>query len=274
MSFSDNSDNEAGFRVYVNGGLNQTLEANTTTFQVMPGCGETWSVYVTAFNAAGESAPTGSINVGGVCEPPAAPSSLAVTSWSGIMANMRFQDNSDNEDGFRVYANGGLYRTLGPDETTFQVGPACGSTYSINVTAFNSAGESAPTNTINVAGVCEPPAAPSNLAVISWAGSMANMRFQDNSNNEDGFRVYANGGLYRTLGPNETTFQVGPGCGSTYSIYVTAFNTAGESGHSNTINVGGVCPVLDAAPAGVAAGVPAPRLWPRVADLPCLAKRM
>ena len=263
MSFVDNSDNEAGFRVYVNGSVHQTLEANTTTFQVAPGCGETWSVQVAAFNAAGESGLTGAINVSGVCEPPAAPSSLAVTGWSGNMANMRFQDNSNNEDGFRVYANGGLYRTLGPNETSFQVGPGCGSTYSINVTAFNSSGESAPTNTINVSGVCELPAAPSNLAVISWSGNMANMRFQDNSNNEDGFRVYANGGLYRTLGPNETSFQVGPGCGSTYSINVTAFNSSGESAPTNTINVSGACPLLRTVPAG-------PILVE--ADLPRLAK--
>jgi hypothetical protein len=71
---------------------------------------------------------------------------------------------------------------------------------------------------------------------------MRDMAFTDNSDNEDGFRVYANGGLYKTLGANVTTFQVGPACGSTYSIYVTAYNTEGESDPSNTINVQGVCP--------------------------------
>jgi hypothetical protein len=240
MAFNDNSDDEQGFRVYANGSVHMTLNPNETSFQVGPPCGTTYAVYVVAYNTAGESDPTGTINVAGACLP-VAPSNLRVTSWSGNMANMRFNDNSDNEQGFRVYVNGGVYRTLGPNETTFQVGPPCGATYAVYVVAYNLAGESGPTGTINVAGACLP-AAPSNLRVTSWSGNMANMAFNDNSDNEQGFRVYVNGGVYRTLGPNVATFQVGPPCGATYAVYVVAYNASGESGPSGTINVGGACP--------------------------------
>jgi len=254
MAFTDASNNEAGFRVYANGGLFKTLGSDETTFQVEPPCGSTTNVYVTAYNAVGESVHSNSVRVAGAaCPPPGptvpgAPSNLAVTGWSGTVANMAFSDRSNNEDGFRVYANGGVYRTLSPNETAFQLSTECGATYSVYVVAFNGAGESGHTNTVNVAGAaCPPPGpvaprAPSNLAVTGWSGTMAKMAFNDRSDNEDGFRVYVNGGVYQTLGANDTTFQMGPGCGSTYSVYVVAFNAAGESGRSNTVNVTGACP--------------------------------
>jgi hypothetical protein len=85
------------------------------------------------------------------------------------------------------------------------------------------------------------PLVPSDLVLVDWSGSMANMAFTDNADNEEGFHVYVNGSVYRTLGPNETTFQVGPNCGTVYNVYVTSFNAAGESTASNDVDVAGLC---------------------------------
>jgi hypothetical protein len=85
------------------------------------------------------------------------------------------------------------------------------------------------------------PLVPSDLVLVDWSGSMANMAFTDNADNEEGFHVYVNGSVYRTLGPNQTTFQVGPNCGTVYNVYVTSFNAAGESTASNDVDVSGLC---------------------------------
>ncbi len=81
-----------------------------------------------------------------------------------LAVTLSWQDNSDNEDGFRVYRQlvGGTFETLGttaPNVPTFQdangVPGAC-----YKVTAFNLAGESGPSNTVCLP---LPPTAPSSL---------------------------------------------------------------------------------------------------------------
>ena len=56
-----------------------------------------------------------------------------------------------------------------------------------------------------------PPAAPSKLVVANEVCNQnaysITLNWIDNANNEDGYRVYYNGGLIATLGPNATSFQ-------------------------------------------------------------------
>jgi hypothetical protein len=84
---------------------------------------------------------------------PITPSNLTATPVSSTQINLAWTDASSNEDGFKVYrgtssgAVTSLVATLGSGITNFQnTGLSASTTYYYKVTAFNSAGESAPSN--------------------------------------------------------------------------------------------------------------------------------
>lgn len=85
---------------------------------------------------------------------PAAPSSnLAYCGGSTTSACVTWVDQSDNEDGFRIYVNNELHGTVGPNVTSYTAGGFTpGLTYCFKVAAFNAAGESA-----RVGGLCKNP---------------------------------------------------------------------------------------------------------------------
>ncbi|HSP35705.1 MAG TPA: matrixin family metalloprotease, partial [Thermoanaerobaculia bacterium] len=88
------------------------------------------------------------------------------------------------------------------------------------------------------------PVAPTNLTAAAASSTTATLQWNDNSSNESGFHIYfaqgASGGSFSNIG------DVGAGVKSatvtglatgTFRFYVTAFNTSGESGSSNTATV-------------------------------------
>jgi PKD repeat protein len=86
------------------------------------------------------------------------------------------------------------------------------------------------------------PAAPTGL-LASASGSNANLQWNDNATNETGYRVYlaiGSGAFSRLspdLGAGSRAATISSLAAGTYRLYVTAFNTAGESTASNTASV-------------------------------------
>lgn len=79
------------------------------------------------------------------------------------------------------------------------------------------------------------PNAPSNLSASAVSQSQINLSWNDNSDNESGFKIYRNGSYIGVAGANITSFyDYDLACGTTYSYYVKAYNSGGESGPSNT----------------------------------------
>lgn len=81
-----------------------------------------------------------------------------------------------------------------------------------------------------------PPAKPSNLSTPSRTETSITLAWQDNSTNEDGFRVYRWRGedgtwpLVGTVGPGVTQLtDTSVSCGVGYTYYVTAYNSSGSS---------------------------------------------
>jgi len=173
---------------------------------------------------------------------PAAPASASIRALDGDRFEVTWTPGSNNHTGFRIKGTGGTtLRTI--DQATARTAtlpnPNPGQRMCVNVFAFNSAGES-PARYANCA---EPlpqvPAAPSNVrvgvfycpAVVGWECDDLGVSWNDNSTNEAGFRVYANGILVWS-GPANSTEAAVTVLHLNYNQFcftVAAFNAAGES---------------------------------------------
>ena len=76
----------------------------------------------------------------------------------------------------------------------------------------------------------QPPHSPSNLIGEPASQSIVNLQWTDNSDNEDGFRIYRDNMVIATVGINVTIYQdTGLKPSTTYQYVVKAYNQAGES---------------------------------------------
>jgi len=95
-------------------------------------------------------------------EVPAAPTELNFLGWTktpnGPTAEFEWKDNSADEHGFRIYRGTELLGSRGPDVTTIGIplSDTCDQLLSFHVTAFNGVGESSPSNTASIDGLCPP----------------------------------------------------------------------------------------------------------------------
>ncbi len=88
----------------------------------------------------------------------------------------------------------------------------------------------------------EKPAAPSSLVananVCTAFNYNVHLTWKDNANNETGFRVYREGNLIATLGPNVTEYNDQPPYGGPYTYKVESYNGGGASPSNNADDSG------------------------------------
>ncbi len=180
---------------------------------------------------------------------PAAPSNLYAIAISSSLINLTWQDNSTNEEGFKIERKtgaGGTYiqiATVNANVTSYSdIGLTANTTYYYRVRAYNSAGDSdysneASTTTLASTSV---PVAPSNLSATAVSSSRIDLFWQDNSTNEEGFKIERKtgaGGTYiqiATVNANVTSYSdIGLTANTTYYYRVRAYNSAGDSDYSN-----------------------------------------
>ena len=93
--------------------------------------------------------------------PPAAPSDLMMTTLPSGYVSFVWVDNADDEDGFRVLADGAVHTTLGPDTQGYGFWTGdyfCGETVDITIVAYRGAQTSDPSNAVAYTGPpCPPP---------------------------------------------------------------------------------------------------------------------
>lgn len=261
LKWSDRSDNESGFRIErstspasgfaviatvganVSGYTNKGLAASTTHY-----------FRVLATNGAGDSAYSNVASGSTLAAPaavPAAPVSLATGNATSSSLGLTWADQSDNESGFKVErstsAGTGFVQvaTVGANATSYvSSGLSAATTYFFRVRAYNSAGDSAYTNTASGTTQAMPvlvPVAPSGLTTGGATTGSLRLSWTDASGNETGFRIeYSTSPTSRftqvgSTGANVTSFVVtGLGAGTTYYFRVRAYNAAGDSAYSNT----------------------------------------
>jgi len=269
LTWNDNSDNENGFRIerkegsgtfviIATVGVDSNSYIDTTVEE-----NKTYTYKIFAFNEYGEN----SSNEKTVTTPPCgttpnAPSDLTLEVLSSDEIKVKFTDNSDNEDGFKIERKelGGVYveiKTLSANITEFIDNVNQNTTYYYRVRAFNSYGFSPYSNEANATTPKAnlPPNAPTNLiASISSCNEIV-ITFEDNSDNEDGFKIERKieGGSYsviKTLSKNTTNFtdnSVSPNTKYYYRVF--AFNAFGNSSMSNEF-------IIEVPPCGIKPNAP------------------
>ena len=279
LSWTDNSTNEAGFRVQrkVSGGstwseLNLTGQ-NVTFFQDTQVLGgQSYSYRVIGFNQTGDSGPS---NEATVTTPavPTAPTDLRVTLDSPTSALLNWTDTSSNETGFRIWrrtGTNGSYTDIGvtsSNVTSFiNSGLIPNTTYTYRLTAFNSLGDSGSSNEAVLTIPGDKPVTPANptgLIAKATSATQVVLNWVDVSDNETGFRIRRRIGTAGTLTEIGTVsanvnfftdLSAPPNSTIYYRVY--AFNNNGESPSSNEASTStpGETITLPAPPSGLTAG--------------------
>ena len=257
LTWTDQSANETGFQIERKTGaggtyaLIVTTAANATAYSDTGRAeGTTYFYRVRAVNGAGNSAYSNEASATTTVSLPAAPANLSATAISSSQINLTWTDQSANETGFQIERKigaGGTYAlivTTAANATTYSdTGVVEGTTYFYRVRTVNGAGNSAYSNEANATLPVSPPAAPANLSATAISSSQINLTWTDQSDNEDGFRIYRGTDsstvttLMATLGVRITSYSnTDLAASTTYYYKVTTFNTAGESAASNVAN--------------------------------------
>src|SRR5262249_24572170 len=229
---------------------------------------------VRAFNSAGTSAYSNSVEATTLNVPTTAPSNLISAGASSSQINVSWSDNSSNENGFRferfdlpaANSRDAHSTQIAATATNFTIYNDTGllpqTKHTYRVRAFNSAGTSAYSNRSEATTQAVPPAAPSNLTTAAASSSQINLSWSDNSANEDGFRLErcnypasscldANFTQIAQTAPNVTSVNdTGLLAGTTYTYRVRAFNSAGSSSYSSSVE-GSTLPTPPAAPSNL-----------------------
>ncbi|MDB4871676.1 MAG: hypothetical protein JWL97_2680 [Gemmatimonadales bacterium] len=173
----------------------------------------------------------------------------------GYKIQIRWKDNSTNEDGFHIQRaatpNGAWEQALdaGANATSADVYAPLEQQACFRVVAYSTAGASSP----SVPDCTTPPAAPSQLSANAPDPQSITLSWTDNSSVEDGFKVYRmeQGGAWAdiaTLPPNVVTYRdAGVRADVPYTYHVQALKDGGYSNFSSDA-VGVIPTTVPAAP--------------------------
>ncbi|MDI6788407.1 MAG: fibronectin type III domain-containing protein, partial [Planctomycetota bacterium] len=253
LQWSDDSNNETGFRIERKIGLAGTYElltnvsANSTSFlNTGITTGTTYYYRIRAYNIAG---PSDWSNEASVAMPvaPTAPGNLSINLISSSRADLLWNDNSDNEDGFKIerkVAVSGIYSTIATSSVNTYTDStlADGTVYYYRVWAYNIIGNSV--TATNEATITTTLNAPSVLTATLGASLQVILAWSDNSFSEAGFKIERstdgiNYTLLNTLTTNTTHYTDSQlPAGAAYSYRVHSYNSAvGNSAYSNVVTV-------------------------------------
>lgn len=261
-----------GYNIYVNG---TRISSSTTTSKQLNGLKEnaTYNVYVTALDAAGNESKQSNIVTfttpkqgggGSDSTPPSAPENLVATDVQSSSLTLKWDISTDNVGvvGYNIYINGTKLSSSTTNSKSLN-GLREGVTYNFYVKAIDAAGnESKQSNIVRVVmpkpgdADTQAPTPPRNLIASNIQNTSADLIWGAASDNKAvvSYKIYVNGVAAFTA--TSTSYSLkGLKEGTTYSIYVTALDAAGnESQPSNIVSVkttGDTAPTPDTTPPSV-----------------------
>jgi hypothetical protein len=275
VRWQDNSPNETGFEVHRSTGgasgaftLLGSTGAGVTSHSDAGLTPATQYCYkVRAFKRADGKTSYSAFSNTACATTPAPPLPTAASGADAKPANsttvdVRWIDNSTNEDGFRVERSPDLgspwttVATVGPNVTSsLDGGLASEQQVCYRVIAFNGAGDSPPSNT----DCATPPAAPTGLTATGLDGSAIDLAWTDNSTVEDGYELRRSTdgvtfGAVASVPSNSTTYRDGSVSeNTTYWYIVRAKKDGGFSYPSYVASAAAGVLTPPAAPAGLRA---------------------
>jgi hypothetical protein len=253
LAWTDNSLVEDGYQVWKWDGVVAwhvvaQVPANSATYRDLDVTTDlTYQYSVRATRDGGYSYESNRVNSVVATFPPAAPGAVHPVPWGSTQVGVTFDDQSTNEEGFRVE------RSTDGEANWATVGTTSGAPYypdqfvdpgrtseeqvCYRAIAYNSLGDSVPSET----GCTTPPAAPTNLTATATAEGVQ-LNWTDNSNVEDAYWVVLitdcqeQPDVWYELPPNSTSYldTSGGWCfGPTLNYYVVASKDGGWSDSSN-----------------------------------------
>ena len=252
LSWKDNSNNETGFKIErkaSGGSFTQiaTVGANASSYTDTSGfsAGVTYTYRVRAYNSIGDSPYCSEAGVTmGVA--PASAANLSATVVSKSQIKLTWTDRANNETGFKIErkVEGGSYShvaTVDRNVTSYtDSGLSAGKTYYYRVRAYNSNGNSSYSSEVEI--TADLPVAPTNLSTTTLSYSEIYLSWEDNANNESGFKIERkkSGGSYAqigTVGANVTSYtDSGLSANTTYFYRVRAYNALGDSPYCTEVS--------------------------------------
>ena len=173
-----------------------------------------------------------------------APSGCDATCIDADSAFITWEDNSQNESGFKIYKDGAYMVTVGQNVKEYtKDGLTPGATYAFKVKAYNALTDSLWSNTATVY-MSNPPSKPTGLTAQAESSSTIRLNWTDNSNNETGFKIEESStgpssgfSQVATVGANVKTYlRTGRSSATQYWYKVRAYNGDGNSLYSNVAN--------------------------------------
>ncbi len=247
----------AGYKIYTSSTYLKSATATSTTDTGLNSSTQ-YCYAISAYDTTGnESSQTGPVcaTTDTATTAPSAPSSLSATALSQSSIALTWQDNSDNETGFKIErktGNGGTYSQINTASAISGIGSSGyyedtslteGTSYCYKIRAYNLAGDSSYSSescaTTDAAGSA--PSAPTGISATAGDGQ-ATISWNAVSG-ATSYNIYwsTTSGVSKTNGTkisNATSPYVHTGRtnGTTYYYVVTAVNGYGESGESSQVS--------------------------------------
>jgi chitodextrinase len=264
LSWGASTDNVgvAGYGRYLNGALLSSATGTSFAFTGLS-CGTTYALGVDAYDAAGNRSSRVSVNAttgacsGGDTTPPSTPTGLTTTAISQTGITLGWNTSTDNVGvtGYGRYRDGTLLSSASGTSYTYS-GLSCGTTYALSVDAYDAAGNRSARATVNATtSACSdttPPSTPTGLATSAIGQTSITLSWNASTDNVGvvGYGRYRDATLLSSASGTSFTFP-GLACGTSYTLAVDAYDTAGNRSAKASVNATTSACVADTTPPSV-----------------------